>query len=92
MKSATQYLCVSALLLLTVVSCASGHILDSLHINELYTPTSPDDSVITLPLGDSEYAVWHFDNPISFFSEKYDQLYVSKDTHKLLIHPIIMIN
>ncbi|XP_075166288.1 nidogen [Haematobia irritans] len=77
MKTATKYLGISALLLLTI-SCTSGHILDSLHINELYTPDSAnEDSVLTLPNGDSEFLVWHLDNPISFYSEKYDQLYIN---------------
>lgn len=78
MKSFTQYLCFSTFLLLIInSSLASGHVLDSLHLNELYYPTSPEYPSSNLPNGDSEFLVWHLDNPINFYSEKYDQLYVS---------------
>lgn len=79
MKSFTQYLCIFTLLLFTITSSVtSAHVLDGLRLNELYYPTSPEYPVSNLPHGDSEFLVWHLDNPISFYSEKYDQLFVSK--------------
>ncbi|XP_023302735.2 nidogen [Lucilia cuprina] len=78
MKSFTQYLCFSTLLLLTITTTSSsGHVLDSLHLDELYYPTSPEYPVSNLPHGDSEFLVWHLDNPINFYSEKYDQLFIN---------------
>lgn len=78
MKSFTQHLCVYYLLILTFVSSpTSANVLESLHLNELYYPTSAEYPVSHLPAGDSEFLVWHLDNPVNFYSEKYDQLFVS---------------
>lgn len=77
MKSFTQYLCLLSLIILAISSCSSGHILDSLRLDELYYPASDEYPVSTLPNGDSESLVWHLENPISFYGEKYDKFYVS---------------
>lgn len=45
--------------------------------NFLYYPSSQEYPLATLPNGDNEYLIWHLDNPLHFYSEKYDQLYVS---------------
>uniref|UniRef100_A0A1A9V771 Nidogen n=1 Tax=Glossina austeni TaxID=7395 RepID=A0A1A9V771_GLOAU len=45
--------------------------------NFLYYPASQEYPLATLPNGDNEYLIWHLDNPLHFYSEKYDQLYIN---------------
>lgn len=77
----TKYLSLIAVLVLTFKS-STAHVLDILRLNELYYPTGPEYPVGNLSNGDSEYLLWHLDNPINFYSEKYDQLYVSRNINK----------
>jgi len=70
-----------ACLLLSSVILVSGqfeHYLDSLRASELYEFEDGSlGSIHLLPKGDSETIVLQLEQPIHFYGEQYEQLYVS---------------
>lgn len=75
-----------ACLLVSSVILVSGqyeHYLDSLRSNELYEfvdDGSSSGSIQYLPKGDSERILLQLEQPISFYGEQYEQLYVSNES------------
>lgn len=73
-----------ACLLLSSVILVSGqfeHYLDSLQANELYEfiDDGSSGSIQLLPKGDSEKILLQLEQPIHFYGEQYEQIYVSSN-------------
>lgn len=73
-----------AFLLLSSVILVSGqfeHYLDSLRSNELYEfiDDGSSGSIQYLPKGDSEKILLQLEQPIHFYGEQYEQIYVSSN-------------
>lgn len=83
-----SYLSLIAVLIL-ILKSSTAHVLDILRLNELYYPTGSEYPHANLSNGDSEFLLWHLDNPINFYSEKYDQLYVSMKKNKIFLFKIL---
>lgn len=69
------------LLLLATANLVCGqyeHYLDSLRSNELYEFVEGSGSQQFLAKGNSEQALLQLEQPIWFYGEKYEQIYVSR--------------
>lgn len=65
------------LLGLSQVSGQFENYLDSLHAEELYEYVEGSGSIQYLAKGNSEQALLQLEQPIGFYGEKYEQIYVS---------------
>lgn len=75
-KSMAHFLC----LVLMCATCVSGqyqHFLDSLNLNVLYENIAPGTPTQYLPNADSEYVSLQLSSPLNFYTEKYEQIFVS---------------
>jgi len=63
--------------LCTITSAQYQHILDTLRADELYEYVDQSLPLQQLASGDSEFATLKLENPLHFYNEKYDQIFVS---------------